>query len=222
MPLRLSASTFDEVVAFIIVPASVKVQAPVIAGATLIAKVVPVPVCDAIEVALPLEVIGPVRFALVVTVPAVNPAAVPVMFVPTSALGVPRAGVTRVGLVLITTFPVPVMALDTRFLLASVNTAWEAVKPLKLIVPLALRPARVPTDVKLLDTTVLLRVVPESVPAGAITALPEAEVTSPLLLKVKVGMEVEEPTVAPVATVASVAAADPGPEAVTSPVRAVM
>ena len=60
------------------------------------------------SVALPVEVIAPVRLALVVTLPAVRPAAVPVMFVPTSAEGVPSAGVTSVGLVFSTTDPVPV------------------------------------------------------------------------------------------------------------------
>ena len=80
------------------------------------------------EVALPTEVTAPVRLALVVTLPAVRPAAVPVMFVPTRAEGVPSAGVTNVGDVDITTLPVPVMALDTKFLDASVNTATDAVK----------------------------------------------------------------------------------------------
>jgi hypothetical protein len=42
------------------------------------------------------------------TAPAVRPEAVPVMFVPTNALGVPRAGVTKIGEVLRTTEPVPV------------------------------------------------------------------------------------------------------------------
>src|SRR5665811_367081 len=70
-------------------------------GVALIAKVVPVPVCDAIVVAFPTDVIGPVRFAfvttvvalptevtipvkfaLVVTVPAVKFAAMPVSPVP--------------------------------------------------------------------------------------------------------------------------------------------
>ena len=54
-------------------------------------NVVPVPVCDAIAVALPVEVIGPVRFALVVTVPAVSPDAVPVRLVAVPLLGVPSA-----------------------------------------------------------------------------------------------------------------------------------
>ena len=60
-------------------------------------------------VALPLDVTSPVRLALVVTVPAVRPAAVPVMCVPTRAVGVPRAGVISVGLVSTTNLvPMPV------------------------------------------------------------------------------------------------------------------
>lgn len=59
--------------------------------------------------ALPTLVTPPVRLAFVVTLLAVNAVAVPVMFVPTNALGVPRAGVTSVGLVFITkVVPVPV------------------------------------------------------------------------------------------------------------------
>ena len=42
-------------------------------------------------VAFPTEVTSPVRLALVVTLPAVKPEAVPVMFVPTNAEGVPSA-----------------------------------------------------------------------------------------------------------------------------------
>ncbi len=49
-----------------------------------------------------------VAAAAVVALPEVKPAAVPVMFVPTKADGVPRAGVTSVGLVLRTVLPVPV------------------------------------------------------------------------------------------------------------------
>jgi hypothetical protein len=60
------------------------------------------------EVALPTEVTAPVKLAFVVTLPAVKPEAVPVMFVPTKAVGVPSAGVTKVGLVFRTTEPVPV------------------------------------------------------------------------------------------------------------------
>ena len=65
---------------------------------------------DPKEVALPTEVTMPVRLALVVTVPAVKLAAVPVMFVPTRADGVPKAGVTSVGLFDSTLLPVPVEA----------------------------------------------------------------------------------------------------------------
>ena len=61
-------------------------------------------------VALPTEVTSPVKFALVVTVPAVNPEAVPVIFVPIKADGVPKAGVTSVGEFDKTTPPVPVEA----------------------------------------------------------------------------------------------------------------
>jgi hypothetical protein len=50
-------------------------------------------------VVFPEEVTSPVKFAFIVTVPAVKPAAVPVMFVPTSAFGMPRFGVVKVLLV---------------------------------------------------------------------------------------------------------------------------
>ena len=58
--------------------------------------------------ALPTLVTSPVRFALVVTLPAVKFAAVPEIFVPTSVDGVPKLGVTNVGDVDNTTLPVPV------------------------------------------------------------------------------------------------------------------
>ena len=46
-------------------------------------------------------------------VPAVNPLAVPVQFVKTPEAGVPKAGVTNVGLVAKTKEPVPVSLLIT-------------------------------------------------------------------------------------------------------------
>ena len=52
------------------------------------------------NVALPVEVTAPVKFAFVVTLLAVKAVAVPVMFVPIKADGVPRSGVTKVGEVL--------------------------------------------------------------------------------------------------------------------------
>ena len=70
-------------------------------------------VIDPNDVALPTLVTAPVKLALVVTLPAVKPAAVPVMFVPTNALGVPRAGVTNVGDVAkANTVPVPVVVYE--------------------------------------------------------------------------------------------------------------
>src|SRR3989344_14452 len=64
--------------------------------------------CEPNDVVLPTLVTTPERLALVVTVPAVKFAAVPEMFVPTSADGVPRAGVTRVAEGERTPSPVPV------------------------------------------------------------------------------------------------------------------
>ena len=73
------------------------------------------------------------------------------------------------------------------------------------------------------ETTFDASVVPASVPAGAMTALPEAAVMSPLPFTVNDGMDVDEPKL-PVFefTVASVATTEPDPLAVTSPVSAVI
>lgn len=64
--------------------------------------------------ALPEQEAAVVAFVALVAVaalpPMLKPAAVPVMFVPTSAEGVPSAGVTKVGLLDNTTLPVPVEA----------------------------------------------------------------------------------------------------------------
>ena len=49
---------------------------------------------------------------MLVANPAVNPAAVPVMLVPTKADGVPKAGVTNVGEVEKTRAPVPVAPVE--------------------------------------------------------------------------------------------------------------
>ena len=81
-------------------------------GDVSITNLEPVPVCEATDVVFPTLVIGPVKFALVVTVaafpPMLNPEAVPVMLVPTKADGVPKFGVTKVGELDKTTLPVPV------------------------------------------------------------------------------------------------------------------
>ena len=76
--------------------------------------------------------------------PMLNADAVPVMFVPTNAEGVPRAGVTSVGDVDITTLPVPVIALLTNWSDPFVNTAWLAVKAVKVTVPEAVKAAKSP------------------------------------------------------------------------------
>jgi hypothetical protein len=63
---------------------------------------------------LPVQVPAVAAFVAFVAVaalpPMLKPAAVPVMFVPTKAEGVPSAGVTKVGLLDNTTLPVPVEA----------------------------------------------------------------------------------------------------------------
>ena len=73
-------------------------------------------------VTFPTEVTSPVRLALVVTVlaivavaafpPMLSAVAVPVAYVKTTVLGVPRFGVTNVGLVANTARPVPVSSFN--------------------------------------------------------------------------------------------------------------
>ena len=65
-----------------------------------------------------------------VTFPAVNPLAVPVQFVSTPEAGVPKAGVTNVGLVAKTNEPEPVSSLITPLNWAEVVAA----KTLRLFV----------------------------------------------------------------------------------------
>ena len=67
------------------------VGCPAIVGDVSTTNFVPVPVCEVMEVALPEDVMTPVRLAFVVTFPAVNPDAVPVKFVATPEVGVPSA-----------------------------------------------------------------------------------------------------------------------------------
>jgi len=81
------------------------------------------------DAALPTDVIIPVRLALVVTLPEVNPDAVPVILVPTKALGVPKAGVTSVGLVANTAEPVPVSSVNVAARLALVGVVKKVAIP---------------------------------------------------------------------------------------------
>ena len=90
---------------------------------------------------------APVKLALVVTVPAVRPAAVPVMFVPTNALGVPRAGVTSVGDVANTSEPVPVSSDTAVAKFAELGVAKKVATP----VPKPLTPVEIGRPVALVS-----------------------------------------------------------------------
>lgn len=74
--------------------------------------------------------------ARLVDVPEVNPAAVPVIFVPTNAEGVPSAGVTKVGEDAKTAAPVPVSSVNAPNKLAEVNEPSEAVLPKEVTMPI--------------------------------------------------------------------------------------
>lgn len=108
-------------------------------------------------VELPVETTAPVKFALVVTLPAVKPVAVPVILVPTKVEGVPKFGVTNVGEVFITNVvPVPVcnatlVVLPTlvmgpiRFALVVTVAALPVTLP--AIGAVTVNPVKVPTEV---------------------------------------------------------------------------
>ena len=70
--------------------------------------------------------------------PIESPAAVPVMFVPTKALGVPNAGVTNVGLFANTFAPVPVSSVRAAAKLAEVNEPNEVALPTEVTAPVKL------------------------------------------------------------------------------------
>ena len=98
-----------------LVPVATPMSGVTSVGEVFMTKVVPVPVCAAIDVAFPEEVIGPVKFAFVVTVaelPLVDWFKVGnVQLVKSPLEGVPSAGVTSVGEVFMTkVVPVPVCA----------------------------------------------------------------------------------------------------------------
>jgi hypothetical protein len=121
-------------------------------------------------------------------------------------------------------FPAPAPELLVKEMFCKVPVVKEvSVKAIWLpvaVVDVTVRPVKVPTEVKEDVTTVAFNTVPVSVPAGAITALPEAAVIKPLPFTVKVGMLVEDPKDPTLElTVANVVAKDPA-EVVMSPVRA--
>lgn len=78
------------------------------------------------EPVLVVTPVPPLATGKVPVTPVVN--VKPVALVKTKAVGVPRAGVTNVGLVARTLLPVPVFVTLTSFLLALVATALDAVK----------------------------------------------------------------------------------------------
>jgi hypothetical protein len=110
------ACRIESVAATVPAPDTYPVKTLAITGALVNVVALPTEVISPVKLALvmtvaafPTLVTPPVRFAFVVTVPAVSPAAVPVIFVPTRAEGVPKAGVTRTGLDAKTTAPLPVV-----------------------------------------------------------------------------------------------------------------
>jgi hypothetical protein len=111
------------------------------------------------DVALPTEVTAPVKLALVVTLPAVRPEAVPVMFVPTKADGVPKAGVTKVGDVAKTKEPVPVSSVTAEIRFALEGVARKVATP----VP------RPETPVLIGKPVALVKVPLEGVPRAGVT-----------------------------------------------------
>jgi hypothetical protein len=123
---------------------------------------------DPSEVALPTDVTAPVKLALVVTLPAVRPAAVPVMFVPTSAEGVPRAGVTSVGLVANTNAPVPVSSVTAVRRFALEGVARKVATP----VP------RPETPVEIGKPVALVKVADDGVPRAGVTKVGEVANTA--------------------------------------------
>jgi hypothetical protein len=106
----------------------------------------------------------------------------PVPFVKVTEVGVPKTGVTKVGLLERTKLPVPV---DVVVPVPPFATA--------IVVPLQTPEVIVPTEVKLEETTVDFNVVPDKVPASAIIEAVDAAVKRPLLSTVKVGMAVDDP-----------------------------
>jgi hypothetical protein len=120
------------------------------------------------DVALPTEVTAPVKLALVVTLPAVKPEAVPVMFVPTKADGVPKAGVTKVGLVANTKEPVPVSSVTAEIRFADDGVPKKVATP----VPKPLTPVEIGNPVAFVK-------VPEAgVPNAGVTSVGEFDNTT--------------------------------------------
>ena len=125
-----------------------------------------VPLILTTVVAFPTEVASPVKFGMVVTLPAVSPAAVPVIFVPTRVDGVPRLGVTKVGELEKTKLPVPVAPVEV-----TPSTVWCPVKVLPAsvlakvaeVVGKVMVVPSVPAKVREFDRVKVLEVVPPAI-----------------------------------------------------------
>jgi len=132
-------------------------------------------------VALPVDVTAPVRLALVVTLPAVKPDAVPVMFVPTSADGVPSAGVTNVGELAKTSAPVPVSSVTAAARLADDGVPSHVATPVPNdVMPV---PPRATLSVPVVPATIgkpvaLVKTPLAGVPRAGVTSVGELAKTS--------------------------------------------
>ena len=137
------------------------------------------------DVALPTEVTAPVKLALVVTLPAVRPEAVPVMFVPTKADGVPKAGVTNVGEFAKTKAPDPVSSDTAEAKFAELGVAKNVATP----VPKPLTPVLIGKSVA------LVRVAEVGVPNTGVTRVGdvantnEPEPVSSVIAEAKLALE---------------------------------
>ena len=113
----------------------------------------------------------------------------PVALVKVAEDGVPRAGVTSVGLVARTLLPVPVFVTLTTFLLASSAKAVEAVRPDRVVVPLTV------TLVNEAAPPVLLTLM-KSVPFHAQTADSPATIVTPVVGPTPTNLTEKPPVVA--------------------------
>jgi hypothetical protein len=140
VPPFVVASVPASVTAPVVAVLGVKPVEPALKDATVLPVVARVPLVGSVTFVAPVVV--SVR-AFAPDVASVEPLAsvnVPVVLLTVRplrevAVAAPRTGVTSVGEVDITTLPVPVMALDTKFFEASVNTACEAVRADRVVVP---------------------------------------------------------------------------------------
>jgi hypothetical protein len=118
-----------------------------------------------------LAVVAVVAVVAVAAFPPIDsPAAVPVMFVPTKADGVPNAGVTRVGLVANTADPVPVSFVSAVNSCKDVNDPRDVAFPTEVTAPVKLAFVVTLVAVKLVAVPVMF--VPtsaEGVPSAGVT-----------------------------------------------------